>query len=211
MAVAGAIIYASEKRGAASGPTKGNNSAMAKAKNKDFDDFVKRQGALVEAEAVDWDKRREDWLGYLNALYESVKTFLREYIDQGAIKLDFEEVQLNEEKIGAYRARKMIIHIGRQDITLTPIGGSIIGAKGRVDVQGSAGKARLLLVDKEATSATSLVKVTLIDPKRPPKPEKQASKDIEWTWKIATSPPVMAFFELNEDSLFQVLMEVSNA
>jgi hypothetical protein len=211
MAVASAIISAKSICGAASGPTGRNESSMAKAKNNDFDEFVKRQGALAEAETVDWDKEREEWLGDLDALYSKIEAFLKEYVAKGSIKLDFEEVQLNERSIGIYNARKMIIHIGRQQIGLTPIGRSIIGAKGRVDVEGSAGKARLLLVDKDATSATSLVKVTVIDPKRPSKSDKQASKDIEWTWKIATSPPVMAFLELNKDSFFQVLMEVSNA
>jgi hypothetical protein len=184
---------------------------MATLKNKDFDEFVKRQQALLEAEPVDWDKEREEWLGHLNALYESVKVFLKEYVGKGSIKLDFEEVQLNERSIGIYNARKMIIHIGRQEIGLTPIGRSIIGAKGRVDIEGSAGKARLLLVDKDATSATSLVKVTIIDPKRPSKVEEKALKHIEWTWKIATSPPAVAFLELNEDSFLEVLMKVSNA
>jgi len=184
---------------------------MAKLKDKDFDDFVKRQQALSQAPPVDWDKERVEWLGYLDTLYTNIGVFLKEYVDNGSIKLDFKEVRLNEENIGAYNARKMLIQIGRQEVALTPIGRSIIGAKGRVDVEGSAGRARLLLVDKDATSAISSVKVTIIDPKRPPKPEQKAPKHIEWTWKIVTSPPAVAFLELNKDSFFRVLMEVSNA
>jgi hypothetical protein len=184
---------------------------MATAKNKDFDEFVKRQGALSEAEPVDWDKERDEWLGYLNALYENVGIFLKEYLDDGSIKLSFKDVQLIEEDIGAYSARKMIIHIGRQEITLTPIGTLLIGSKGRVDIEGSVGKARLVLVDKNATGMRSTIKVTIIDAKRPPEPEQEAPRHIEWTWKIVTSPPTVAFLELNKDSFFRVLMEVSNA
>ncbi len=209
--VAGAIIYESDERGAASSPTSRNDCSMATLKNKDFDEFVKRQQALAVRETVDWDKERDDWLDQLNTLYADIGAFLREYVDQGLIKLAFKEHRIIEENIGAYATRKMIIHVGRQEITLTPIGTLLIGSKGRVDVEGSAGKARLVLVDKDATSARSLNKVTIVDPKRPPKPEQEAPKHIEWTWKIVTSPPAVAFLELNKDSFFQVLMEVSNA
>jgi hypothetical protein len=184
---------------------------MATLKNKDFDEFVKRQQALAVRETVDWDKEQDDWLDQLNTLYADIEAFLKEYVDQGLIKLAFKEHRIIEENIGAYATRKMIIHVGRQEITLTPIGTLLIGSKGRVDVEGSAGKARLVLVDKDATSARSLIKVTIVDPKRPPKPEQEAPKHIEWTWKIVTSPPAVAFLELNKDSFFQVLMEVSNA
>jgi hypothetical protein len=68
-----------------------------------------------------------------------------------------------------------------------------------------------VLVDKDATGMRSTIKVTIIDPKRPPKPEQEAPKHIEWTWKIVTSPPAVAFLELNKDSFLRVLMEVSNA
>jgi hypothetical protein len=184
---------------------------MATAKNKDFDEFVKRQQPLSEAERVDWNKERDDWLAYLNALYSKIEAFLKEYVDNGSISLDYKEHRIIEENIGAYESRLMIIRIGRQEIVLTPIGTLLIGSKGRVDVEGSAGKARLVLVDKDATGMRSTIKVTIIDPKRPPKREQEAPKHIEWTWKIVTSPPAVAFLELNKDSFLRVLMEVSNA
>ncbi len=182
---------------------------MAKAKNKDFDEFVKRQQPLSEVERVDWDKRREEYLAHVNSLYEKVTGFLREYVDQGSIRLSFEEAQLNEENIGRYTARKMIIHIGRREIALRPIGTFLIGSSGRVDVEGSAGRAKLALVDKDADSMRSAMRI--IGPGEPRPPEPKAPKKIEWTWRIITSPPAVAFVELNKDSFFQVLMEVSNA
>jgi hypothetical protein len=209
--VAGAIIYARVEMRRGVMAEQRSNSAMAKAKNNDFDEFVKRQQVLAVRESIDWDKQRDEWLGHLNALYKNIEAFLKEYVGDGTIKLDFKEHRIIEVNIGAYASRKMIIHIGRQEIVLTPIGTLHIGSKGRVDVEGSAGKARLVLVDKDATGMRSTIKVTIVDPKRPPKPEQEARKDIEWTWKIVTSPPAVAFLELNKDSFFKVLMEVSNA
>ena len=182
---------------------------MATLKNKDFDEFVKRQQPLSEAEKVDWNKRRDEWLGYLNALYSKIEAFLKEYVDNGSISLDYKAHRIIEENIGAYESRVMIIHIGRQEITLRPIGTFLIGSRGRVDVEGSAGRAKLALVDKNAASMRP--KITILAPGDPPPPIEEAPKHIEWTWKIVTSPPAVAFLELNKDSFFQLLMEVSNA
>lgn len=183
---------------------------MAKAKNKDFDDFVKRQQPLSEAERVDWNKRREEWLGHLKALYAEVEAFLKEYVDQGSIRLDYKEHRIIEENIGAYESRIMIIRIGRREVTLTPIGTFLVGSRGRVDVEGSAGKARLALVDKDATSMRAAI-IGITGPGERSASAEKVQKSIEWAWKILTPPPTMALFGLNKDSFFKVLMEVSNA
>ena len=112
MAVAGAIICESYECGVASSPASRDNSSMAKAKNRDFDDFVKRQQPLSEAERVDWNKRRDEWLANLNALNSKIEAFLKEYVDNGSISLDYKEHRIIEEKIGAYKSRMMIIRIG---------------------------------------------------------------------------------------------------
>jgi hypothetical protein len=44
----------------------------------------------------------------------------------------------------------MILGIGRQEITLTPVGTLLFGSKGRVDVEGPAGRTRLVLVDQQS-------------------------------------------------------------
>ena len=209
MAVAGAIICESYECGVASSPASRDNSSMAKAKNRDFDDFVKRQQPLSEAERVDWNKRRDEWLANLNALYSKIEAFLKEYVDNGSISLDYKEHRIIEENIGAYESRMMIIRIGRREITLRPIGTFLIGSKGRVDVEGSAGRAKLALVDKDAASMRSAMRI--IGPGEPRPPTEETPKHIEWTWKIVTSPPAVALLELNKDLFFQVLMEVSNA
>jgi hypothetical protein len=69
----------------------------------------------------------------------------------------------------------MILKIGRQEITMTPVGTLLIGAKGGVEVVGPAGRTRLLLVSSKASGPTPAVET-------PP-------KKIKWAWKIATSAP----------------------
>ena len=130
--------------------------------NSDFDAFVKRQQpALAEEEAVDWAKERDEWLSHLKVLYDQIESFLAKYIEIGEIKRSYRDIALNEENIGSYRVRQMILKIGRQEVTLTPIGTLLIGAKGRVDVVGPAGRTRFLLVNSEASRPTIKVDVTI--------------------------------------------------
>jgi len=177
--------------------------------NTDFGAFVRRQQtASVEEERVDWVKEREDWLGNLRELYDQTESFLAEYIKAGEIKLNYRDIDLNEENIGTYSVRQMILKIGRQEITMTPVGTLIFGAKGRVDIVGPAGRTRLVLVNGKASGP--MVKVTVSIGGKPEPSDREATHEINWKWKIATSPPNIQYVELTQESLFQALMEVAN-
>jgi hypothetical protein len=213
-----------------------------------FKDFVARQQRPASADnAPDWDRERDEWLSYLQQLYDLIAEYLDEYIKSGAIELRRSPIELNEENIGVYEAQRLTIVIGKQEILLTPIGTRLIESKGRVDVEGSAAKSRLVLVDKEITDARRMVRVTLttiqtvspstfslpltigeIGPERPPSGPRDgpevprltigevglepppSTEKIEWAWKIVTRPPNMQFIELNRETFFEMLMEVSN-
>lgn len=198
---------------------------MDKTIAKEFDDFVKRQKPSATTERhIDWGKERNDWIAYLNLLYDKIESFLKPYKD--SIRIEYREIELDEEYIGRYVVKQMILHIGRQEITLSPIGTVLIGFKGRVDVVGSAGKASLALVDKDAVDARSLiqVKVTVGAPKsrqpqvkvtagtqKSPQVEEETKTNIEWVWKIVGPPPLIRFIDLNAESFFQLIMDISNA
>jgi hypothetical protein len=92
---------------------------------------------------------------------------------------------------------------------MTPIGTLLIGAKGRVDVVGPAGRARLVLVNSIASGPTIRVTVSIGGKPEPPTAEVEP-KEITWEWKIATSPPAIRYIELTQESLFRALMEVAN-
>jgi hypothetical protein len=186
---------------------------MDKIISKEFDDFVKRQKPFSTTEQpIDWDRERNDWIAYLELLYKQIEAFLKKYKDEGSIRIEYKEIELNEEHVGRYVVKQMVLHIGRQEITLTPIGTLLIGFKGRVDVAGSAGEARLALVDKDAVDARLLVRVKVtVGPQKPPEPEEETKKNIEWVWKIVSSPPLVRFIELNAESFLQLIMEVGNA
>ena len=179
--------------------------------NKDFDEFVRRQQeSSAVAGAIDWDKERDQWLHYLDGLYSKIESFLSKYASSGQIKITYESVRLDEEHIGSYAARQMKLRIGRQEVVLLPIGTLLIGAKGRVDVVGPAGKAAILLVDKRASNPKSLIHVVVgVGGKSPVLPNEPQRK-IEWEWKILSRPPERRFIEITQETIFQLIMEVAN-
>jgi hypothetical protein len=180
---------------------------------KEFDEFVKReQEAASGVASVDWDGEREEWLSYLDKLYKKVESLLRKYVSSGQIQLGYRSVELNEENIGSYAAKQMVLKIGPKSVVLEPIGTLLIGSKGRVDVIGPAGKAQLLLVDSKVSDPRSLVqvRVSIGAGKKPPAPPPKRPREIQWEWKIVTRPPERRFIEITQQSLFRLIMEVAN-
>jgi hypothetical protein len=152
----------------------------------DFDAFVKgQQSAASEGGPENWENERLEWLRHLDELYKIIESFLAEYIASGAIKRDYREITLNEENIGSYAARQMILRIGGREIILAPVGTFIFGAKGRVDVEGPAGQFSFLLVDSEASRPK--FKVTVSTGGKPDALPQAIRPEIKWDWKIAWS------------------------
>ena len=175
-----------------------------------FDEFVKRQQAASQISGIDWTKQRDEWLAYLDQLYTLIEATLHEYIASGQIRCSFKEIELNEEDIGSYVARQLVLKIGGQEIDFKPVGTLLIGMKGRVDVYGPAGTAIIVLVNSKAQGVHSLIHVSVsIDGTPPPPPPPEPSEDIKWEWKIV-SRPERRFLPLTADTLYNVILEVAN-
>lgn len=177
---------------------------------REFDDFVKRQQeAAAGIASVDWDGERKEWLGHLDKIYKKVESLLHKYVSAGQIQIGYRQVELNEENIGPYTAKQMVLRIGPKSVVLEPIGTLLVGAKGRVDIIGPAGNAQLLLVDSSASGPASLIHAVEIG-KKPPSPEPKPTREIKWEWKIVTRPPERRFVEITRQNFFQLIMEVAN-
>ncbi len=182
---------------------------------KDFEKFVQDQQAIKEATVppidIDW---KAWWLEKLEDLYLQIESFLREYKDSGKIEINYSNLELNEENIGQYIAKKMIITIGRNEIIFQPIGTFLFGARGRVDIKGPFGQSRLLLVNKEFKRATDMIQVEIKIAGKETQPQKKETKpfqDIKWAWKFVTTPPEMKFIDLTSEEFYSIIMALSNA
>jgi len=179
--------------------------------NKTFDEFVNRQQAkTTETFPVNWETQRDEWLMHLDSLYSKIESLLAKYVSSGQIQFGYQNIELNEEYIGSYIAKRMTLRIGRQEVTFVPVGTLLIGSKGRVDVIGPAGRAEMLLVDSTASGPRSLIHVTVEIGGKLPVPPSEPEREIEWEWRIVTRPPERRFIEITQQSLFQLIMEVAN-
>jgi hypothetical protein len=177
---------------------------------KDFDDFIERQACKNLAEPqIDWDKKRDEWLGYLEQFYEMIEKLLSEYKESGKLSYQYSNKNIFEEYIGDYSVKVLNIQLGERKVILEPIGTNIISADGRVDLIGVNGKIKFVLINKNY-SAPSPIKVTIkvegeseIDNQ-----DIQAPEQIDLVWKIATPPPRIKYMELDQDTFFDALLEV---
>jgi hypothetical protein len=175
---------------------------------RDFDSFVKNQRQVAEAEkSFDKDATISEWRHNLTNLYEKLRVYINDYIESGYIKFETHPITLSEEFLGPYQVEQATIKIGNKKIELTPVGTLLIGSKGRVDVKGSAGSGRLVLVGKNSYGGGQ-VEIRIVESNTSNQPH--ARKEIDWTWKIATSPPAVRLNDLNKESFEQLILEVSN-
>jgi len=170
---------------------------------KEFFEFLlvkeKEQECITE---IDWEAKKNEWLSYLNGLYELFEKSLKDYAENGKIKIIYDKTQLIEENIGDYEAKIMTIKFAGEKITLKPIGTNLIGVKGRVDVIGKFGSAKIVLVDSRMNSIQDHIKTSIHDAKETPEEE------ILWEWKFVTSEKL--YLPVNEDTIYSVIMELSN-
>ena len=180
---------------------------------EDFSKFVAEQQIAEDESKVDWAGIRKEWLKDLDALYKRVTEYLYDYIKAGSITYAFTKIRLAEENIGEYLAKRMDIKIGRQRVSLVPVGTLLIGCKGRVDVKGHARQAQLLLVDEKAKSAADLIKITVKVGRKGsiPQPPHDQNEQISWSWKIVTRTFPRRFVDLDKSAFLELLMEIANA
>lgn len=178
--------------------------------NSKFNEFVQQQNNNKDVSSFDPKKQLTEWLEYIEILYNEITSFMKPYTDKHMAEISYNNIILTEDFSGSYETRRMFLKIGRSTITFTPIGTMLIGSKGRVDVQGPSGGARLILMNKNVTNASQLVRVRVSRPGDAP-PALPTVQDIQWTWKIMPSPPKMDFVDLTEDSFSDMILTVAKS
>lgn len=159
---------------------------------------------------VDPQEQLNEWLEYIETLYNKVENWLDDYIKKGRVALTYEELNITEELIGNYTVKQMNLSFAGNTIKLKPVGTMLIGTRGRVDIEGGVSKIRLLLIDKK-TKELAQNKASSSYYVCEPEMEYDAEyKNDLWRWKIATAPPNVAYIELNEETFFDALLEIAN-
>ncbi len=66
---------------------------------------------------------------------------------------------INEEYLGSYETKKLILNFNSDTVIFTPVGRNIIGARGRIDMEGKAGKVKFVLVGEGAMSPNIIASI----------------------------------------------------
>lgn len=169
---------------------------------KDFQDFLTKQAQVKSAEdKIDWEARKNDWIKYATEFVTDVKNHLAEFEE---IETKISEVDLTEEKLGTYKAPKLLIYLPKEMIELEPIGTLLIGASGRFDMKGLAGTIKWVLVPEEAEKPT--VKLMTNDSSDLHVAD---GKNSNLAWKVATPAPNIKYLPFTKEILLEAIMEVS--
>ncbi len=167
---------------------------------KDLQAFIAGKKRTEQSNAIDWTKKKDEWLVKLNELYLHIDSWLKEF-EEDAVSIQYLDKEMNEEHIGIYTTKKMILRIANEQVVLDPVGTRIIGAAGRVDMRGKNGKVKFILVPE--SSKGGQIKVAIKSEHESEKgngEDRQGSMTQEWIWKIATAPPAMKYIDIDPDS-----------
>jgi len=118
------------------GNTKSNVNNKGNHQNS-FKDFLKKKKRENNTEKkTDWMKRKKMWVNSIKSLYEILdKLIVSNFKDAGySVTTNTDELKITEDYLGSYYVQKYIINADNITITLNPIGSTIIGAYGRVDM-----------------------------------------------------------------------------
>lgn len=175
---------------------------------KDLQAFIAAKKKSEKIKEINWEKRKEDWLLKLNELYADIESWLNDF-EQDVVSINYIDKEINEEHIGIYTARKMILRIADEQVVLDPVGTLLIGAAGRVDMRGKNGQVKLVLVPASSTGVEIKVQIKgKEESEREIQQTKKNNDNEEMVWKIATPPPSINYIELDSDSFSDALLEV---
>ena len=157
---------------------------------KALQEVLRRAGARPVDRQQWLQQRREGWLGKLTELCHTIEhNWLAPMVAEGQLQTNPLKVALNEQLIGSYEAPGLLIEIGTSVVRLEPKGTMVIGAAGRVDLQGPGGLATLILNS----------------PDFPQKPFPAC----QFNWQFVARSPRIQLIPLNADSFADALLQVA--
>jgi len=173
---------------------------------QDFENVLLKYEKVKKESDIDWAKKKQEWLHFVQQFYDEIEQWLKPYVDQNQLKYDYHEISVTEEYIETYTVKAMNIYFAGQQVKVEPIGTLVFGTKGRIDMEGARGIIQFLLVAQD--SKGMIVNISIDDES---KTDNQGQKDFDWSWKIVLKEQRRIAYEaFNEENFFSALMEIIN-
>ncbi|MGA2619569.1 MAG: hypothetical protein ABSF26_18320 [Thermoguttaceae bacterium] len=92
---------------------------------------------------IDWGAKRDAWITAVNDLYRTIEDgYLK------AAKADVEITRrdkvVRENSVGEYHIPELVLGVGDEEVLFSPKGVNIVGAMGRIDIEGERGEATVV-------------------------------------------------------------------
>ncbi len=100
-------------------------------------DFLRNQKAADNPERR--TQRQKAWLSALDKLFQDIRSWLAEAEREKLIKVRLEKIRHTEENLGTFEVPRLTLTVDHKTVCLKPIGATIIGADGRVDMVSTKG------------------------------------------------------------------------
>jgi hypothetical protein len=179
---------------------------------KEFDAMLKKHESKSMKNEIDWVKQKNEWLDFIKQFYDSIELWLSSYVAEKQLEYTYSDLELVEDYIGTYQTKKMKIVLADQVVNIEPVGTLLIGTKGRIDMEGTRGRVRFMLADKESIEPQVNVSVSINGMAHENHASESLKKAPDWVWKIVLKEPrKIVFTEFNQENFFSALMEIINA
>lgn len=91
-------------------------------------------------------ERQKEWLDAVEGLLRQIRSWLAEAQREKLVKIQPDKIKITEENLGTYTAPCLILTAAGKTVKVKPIGSTIIGADGRVDMESVNGTFMFLYV-----------------------------------------------------------------
>lgn len=91
-------------------------------------------------------QRQKEWLDAVEDLLRQVRAWLAKAQREKLVKIHLDKIKITEENLGTYPAPCLVLTAAGKTVKVKPIGSTIIGADGRVDMESTNGTFMFLYV-----------------------------------------------------------------
>ena len=112
-------------------------------------EFLKKQKEKGRNAGVTRERKVLEWQQILNRLFSQIQRWLTEAQMQGLITVTKGKTKITEDTLGTYTTPVLTLATATNSLRINPVGRTIIGANGRVDIESKVGTYMLLYLEPE--------------------------------------------------------------
>ena len=120
-------------------------------------EFLQHRASRTAVSSPDWEGRKADWLRSINHLFTYIKQLLHTAIESKAVVVQESLEEITEEEVGTYQIPVLTLWVGNEKVVFQPKGVNVIGASGRVDLQGASGALTIIRDEPAVDSDWSII------------------------------------------------------